>query len=336
MKENKLATKMKPPGVVSIIVPVYNVEKYLEQCLRSIIDQSYVSLEIILINDGSTDCSLDICKTFQKKDGRIMVVNQENLGVSAARNVGLAQAKGEYISFIDPDDLVHKEYIKKLYDNLIECNADISVCERKRFIINEPSANNNNKSTLYILSGQKARLETLYSKIFSSVWGKLYRKDVLRNIRFNESLRASQDLEFLDRALKNAKTVIVSLDKLYYYRLNPESTMLSKGKLDKRFDSIHAVNLIEDERDKDMILAKKCRLYSESALILNMLIFNREKYKSDYLRLRNNIKEARSKVLCNNYMRKIWRLHALIATLNIELAIYFFVALFAIRNRRLS
>lgn len=115
--------------MISIIVPVYNVEKYLDRCVQSILIQSFKRFELILVNDGSTDNSFEICQKYRKKDSRVILISQENKGLSAARNTGLNNAHGDYICFIDSDDFIEKDYLKLLLNNLKSNNADISICE---------------------------------------------------------------------------------------------------------------------------------------------------------------------------------------------------------------
>lgn len=117
--------------LISIIVPVYNVEQYLDDCLISIINQTYKNLEIILIDDGSTDKSGKICDEYAKKDSRIIVIHKENGGVSSARNAGLRIAKGAYIGFVDPDDWIAEDMYEVLYSNAKKYDADVSVCKYK-------------------------------------------------------------------------------------------------------------------------------------------------------------------------------------------------------------
>ena len=115
--------------VISIIVPVYNVEKYLDRCIQSILVQSFKKFELVLINDGSTDNSLKICQKYREEDNRIVLISQPNKGLSAARNTGLENIHGEYVCFIDSDDFVEKNYLRSLYNNLEKNKADISICE---------------------------------------------------------------------------------------------------------------------------------------------------------------------------------------------------------------
>ena len=113
---------------VSIIIPVYNVQKYLRKCLDSIVNQTFKNIEIIIINDGSSDNSLNICKEYSKKDKRINIINKHNEGVSKARNTGLLYATGEYISFIDSDDWVEQNMIEELYNSITSNKADLCIC----------------------------------------------------------------------------------------------------------------------------------------------------------------------------------------------------------------
>ena len=110
---------------ISIIVPVYNCEKYISNCINSVLEQSFKDFELILVDDGSSDRSFEICESFAKKDSRVRAIHQPNSGVSRARNIGLDEAKGEYIGFVDGDDCVDKEMYERLYKNLADNNADI-------------------------------------------------------------------------------------------------------------------------------------------------------------------------------------------------------------------
>jgi len=129
--------------LISIIVPIYNVEIYLEKCLNSIINQTYKNIEILLINDGSSDNSLRICKKYQKKDKRIVLINKKNGGLSSARNAGIDKASGNYLLFIDSDDYIEIDMIEKLYNNIKSNNADISICN---FFITKKNKDRKNKS----------------------------------------------------------------------------------------------------------------------------------------------------------------------------------------------
>lgn len=116
---------------ISVVVPIYNVDRWLPRCLTSIIGQSFTEFELLLVNDGSTDDSLEICQSFSKKDERIKIINKENGGLSDARNAGIDIAQGRYIVFVDSDDYLERNYLFNLYHNIIKTNADIAMCEYK-------------------------------------------------------------------------------------------------------------------------------------------------------------------------------------------------------------
>ena len=173
---------------ISVVVPIYNVEKYLEKCIKSILNQTYNNLEIILVNDGSTDNCLNICKKFEKIDKRIFVINKENGGLSEARNYGIDKATGKYITFVDSDDYIDEDYLEFLYKNLIINNCDISICNPR--IVYEDGGKSR---TLYkycfpqniVLEGEKALEMMLYQKKFdNSAWGKLYKINLFDEIRY--------------------------------------------------------------------------------------------------------------------------------------------------------
>ena len=154
------------PGI-SLVVPVYNVQEYLPECLDSLLGQSFAAIEIILVDDGSTDASAEICDRYAARDGRIRVVHQQNAGVSKARNVGIRLARGKYLGFVDGDDWVDRDYCKRLYETLIDYRADISICSyyvaRSRKTIPEAA---DGKITIY---DRKEAIRMLYEDVRSGV-----------------------------------------------------------------------------------------------------------------------------------------------------------------------
>lgn len=206
--------------LISIIVPIYNVEKYLSECLDSIINQTYKNLEIILIDDGSTDNSGKICDKYAKKDKRIVVIHRTNGGVSSARNLGLKIANGSYIGFVDADDWIANDMYENLYINLKKFNADISVCKFKNVYKRKNIVHNDEKySNLVSLNSEQA-LEILFDikKCYSwSLWNKLYKKEILSN--FDEKLTIAEDLMQIFKIYfnKNVITSFENKEKYFYY-----------------------------------------------------------------------------------------------------------------------
>ncbi len=210
--------KEKKP-LISIIVPVYNAEPYLQKCIDSIINQSYMNLEIILINDGSTDKSGEFCNEYQKKDTRIKVIHKENSGVSEARNAGLDAATGEFISFIDADDYIEPDF----FAELIKYDADVVV-----------SGTDVNQG-IYQISDI---IDDYYSfSGFSGPCEKLYKKSILNGVRFRKDLNIGEDIIFNLSVLKNIKTVFYTPYKGYHITNNPTSlTRSGLGKYNFRLD----------------------------------------------------------------------------------------------------
>ena len=206
--------------LISIIIPCYNAESTLAKCLDSAINQSYQKLEIIVINDGSTDQTLDIIKKYQKKDSRIIPINQENSGVSKARNQGIEKASGNYICFIDSDDWVEDDYCSVLYQSIIENSADISVAEafyedeNGKHIEKQQAFNSSN----LIFDRQTALKLLLEDKIIQShPWAKLYKSALLKTISFPENLEAFEDYYTMFKVFNNAGKVVKLDKKIYHY-----------------------------------------------------------------------------------------------------------------------
>ena len=220
---------MKKNDLVSIIIPIYNVEEFVEKCLKSVINQTYKNVEIILIDDGSKDNSKQICDNYAKIDNRIKVIHKKNEGVSKARNIGLDIAKGEYIAFVDADDYIEKNYIEELYNLSIETNADITICGVKDEDYAGNIFNESNEITKK-LNREEMLKELLNEKYFFSVcWAKFYKKETIANIRFNENMKIAEDLEFLYKLLDNINVVYIDTVKKLYHFLFREGSATRQG-----------------------------------------------------------------------------------------------------------
>ena len=212
-------------SLVSIIIPVYNVEKYLDKCIASVVNQTYTNLEIILIDDGSPDNCPTICDQWQAKDSRITVIHQQNGGLSIARNEGLKLATGEYIGFVDSDDWIEPDMVELLLTALLETDADIAVCNyqlesegskaiRKIAVSSERKLYSNEEVLIIIIIGG--------SFITTVVWNKLYRKNVLSNIKFPEG-KIHEDNLWTPQVVGNSKRIVYIEDSLYHYVIRKES-----------------------------------------------------------------------------------------------------------------
>ena len=214
--------------LISVIIPVYNVEKYLRRCLDSVIAQTYQNLEIICVDDGSIDESGRICDQYAVRDARIKVIHQENQGRSAARNKGLDAAEGEYIAFVDSDDYILEDMYKKMLDKLLNYNVDLCVCQWQyefsdgRQVVKKKNID----PTIY---GCKTSLEFarfLYrgnyeNGVVVAAWNKLYRRALLDKIRFEG--RIHEDEAFSGRIMAKNISVYVMEEQFYVYAQNGDS-----------------------------------------------------------------------------------------------------------------
>lgn len=206
---------------ISIILPVYNAYKYLRETLDSVLAQTYIDFELIALNDGSNDNSLVILRDYEKKDSRVLVIDKPNSGVSDTRNIGVSQAKGEYVAFLDADDLYSPEYLSAMIHAAEEKNADIVVCEYETFR-NVPieiyKRERSNKAQLTDIQ------KLLDSGLMTSMQIKLFRKDLLQNssIQLDKKMTYGEDLFFCWKACLMGKTIYQINEKLYGYRLSGE------------------------------------------------------------------------------------------------------------------
>ena len=219
---------------VSIIIPVFNVENYLERCLKSVICQSFKDIEIIIINDGSTDKSLEICKKFAELDKRIILINQENSGVSAARNAGINISTGKYISFVDSDDFIEHDMIEFLLNNLEKNNADIATCGLYDcYIKNNNKIKricNKNKNKFGIIDSHEALKEIFINgKVSFFIYDKLYKKKIFDNLRFCENI-IYEDAEIMPKIITRASKIFYNFSPKYYYLRHENSITSSKFK----------------------------------------------------------------------------------------------------------
>lgn len=239
-------------SLISVIIPVYNTEQYLSRCLDSVIASDYRNLEVICIDDGSTDNSLMVLKEYATKDDRIKVVDVPNGGVSKARNIGLDQANGEYITFIDSDDWIHKDFFNILVNCIEIYKVDIAVCHFSRNV-RLSQANIVYADALPKIHNGKSGLES--HTIKSYIGGHVYKRNLLLNHHFDENVKISEDTLFnieLFANNPNIKTVLIDIE-LYYYNNRPGSAMNTCNGLD--FKSLSYIYLDRAEQADDKYVA---------------------------------------------------------------------------------
>lgn len=217
-------------NMFSVIVPVYNVEKYLDKCLASILGQTFKDYECIIVDDGSPDNSNTIIDNYVKKDQRFKVIHQKNMGLSAARNVGLDIAKGDYITFIDSDDYIANDYLEKFASKITSTDADIVICgfiEVYAEYIKEVSSKSENTDEI--------KKNILADVLHAYPWNKCYKKDLFQNIRFPVN-KIFEDLLTIPEVCLNAHKIVCIHEKLYYYNRQNLNSITSNLSTEKRYD----------------------------------------------------------------------------------------------------
>lgn len=222
--------------MISVIVPVYNVEKYLNRCVKSILSQTYRDYEVLLIDDGSTDKSNELCNLWIQRDNRIKVYYQQNQGLSAARNTGIKYAKGEWITFLDSDDYIEKHYLEILVHNMQMTSADISCCDYLRTDKWQIKGIDYVSNQYIELKGNDILVFYLENDIVSA-WAKLYKRELFSNIKFPVG-KINEDISTIFQIFCKAKKVTYSYSRLYFYYKNNEG--ITKQKFEYK-----NINLIE-------------------------------------------------------------------------------------------
>lgn len=301
--------------MISIIVPVYNVEKYLERCIESILSQTYKNFELIIINDGSSDKSIDICEKYKAIDSRIIFINQSNKGVSAARNVGLDIAKGDYVAFVDSDDYIENDMYEILINSIEGNNADISVCG---FYELRPNNKRNElfiKKESFIMKSEdcinKFFEENYIKDLMYAPWNKLFKRKVIGDIRFNEKLSMGEDILFIFECLGNCNSIFFNNKSKYNYIYRENSAMRAEFS-EKRFDYIKAFDYMEKiclERYPNLIKSVKKQCFYHKLNCCRKIILNsnhNEIYDIEFKKMLLYIEENKKIVFRKmNYKRKI-------------------------------
>lgn len=224
---------MKP--IISIIVPIYNVEKYLPKCIESILNQNFKEFELILINDGSTDNSGKICDLYAEKDNRIKIIHKKNGGVSSARNSGLNAVSGEYIGFVDPDDYIDKDMYRNLYELCKSNNCDIGICRLGREIDGE-LLNNNKEEKIIKLDKIQSMKELFKGNLYRfSLCNKIYKRNCFENVIFPEG-HIHEDLSTTYKLFANSNKAIYTSYEGYIY-VKRENSILTSTYSEKRLQA---------------------------------------------------------------------------------------------------
>ena len=293
--------------LISIIVPIYNVEKYINDCIQSIIEQTYKKIEIILINDGSTDKSGEKCNKYARKDKRITVINTKNEGVSKARNIGIQEAKGKYITFIDADDYVERNYVENLYRQCIDNCADMSICGIQDVTEKKIKVKKSNKIK-EILNSEEALKELLNEKYYPCVvWAKMYKKEIFKNIRFNEKTKIAEDLEIIYKLIDQCNKISVDTSK-YLYNYRKRKTSVTNSKYNEAWENEikicdQIINFIEKKYPNIKDFAIKRYIRINVSCIYKIL--NNKQQHDKIKKLKANINKYEKKLYVNTNFKNI-------------------------------
>lgn len=288
----------------SIIVPIFNAEKYIRRCIESILCQTYSDFEVILIDDGSNDHSLDICLEYSRKDSRVKVIQQKNKGVSSARNAGIEKSTGNWIIFIDADDRIAK--------NALEISAEV-LSKNKQIDTIAWGSNFENKDSIKQLikyEDDKIFTNIEFLKIpnfHQAVWGYIFSRNIIatNNLRFDEKLSMSEDKLFMLEYLLLASDIFTSKQQLYYYYYNIGSACNSSITLKKCLDQLYACSKIFALRNKYHISTIQIKRHNKTLLecfysffyLFNNRKWNKNEYKIAQKVFRDTLKSIKYKYI---------------------------------------
>lgn len=306
-------------AIISIIVPVYNAEKYLARCIDSILCQTFGDFELILVNDGSSDKSKEICEKYSESDPRIKLINQENSGVSATRNAGLDSASGEYIGFVDSDDFIEKNMYEELYNILKKTGADISVCGIKD-VYSEETGNFQKIENKVLTFDAKSALECILSGKLLTMYSvnKLYKKELFENLRYPVG-KIYEDTVVSVQIFSKCSRIAYSPAILYYYFRNSGSITFQKFSM-KDMDIIDSGEFVFDFIKKvspNLMKAAQYRRYWSYLYVLDkMVLCGINKNDREYYKIKKFVKKNIWNIISNPYFSFKRKLGALIITFN--------------------
>lgn len=281
--------------LVTIIVPIYNVEKYLNECIESILNQTYKNIEVVLVDDGSTDNSDEIIDEYTKKDSRIVAIHKKNEGVSSARNDGLKIARGEYICFADADDILMEDYVEYMYNMIERDKSDIALTKKMFSNFNNKQIKNDKQE---IYSGEDTAIDIMLYNIPIGVYCKMFKKNFIEkeNIRFLSDIYIGEGFNFNVKAFQKAQKVSIGYRKIYFYRRNNETSATTIFSYEKWKNGLKAIDVIKDNfsiKSKKTILAWHFAKWRTNVDVYSLLITSNTKQK--YRELYDNCKKIGKK-----------------------------------------
>lgn len=253
-------------SLISIVVPVYNAARYLHRCVNSVLNQTFVDWECILVDDGSTDDSGILCDEYANKDSRIHVIHKKNGGVSSARQLGLDTAKGTYVIHVDPDDWVEPNMLEKLYKKIIEDDADMVICD---FIWNRPTGISISSQCPSALDSKCIMIDLLSGRLHGSCCNKLIRRDVIvsYNVSFPQQLSIHEDLYFITKLLLN-DIKVTYLNKAFYHYVIGDNVNSISQKVGQSYEyDVMILNMFEKLLDGNECKKYAYRLFATKVIL---------------------------------------------------------------------
>ena len=290
--------------LISVIVPVYNVEKYLDKCVESIVNQTYKNLEIILVDDGSPDNCPTMCDAWTEKDSRIKVIHKENGGVSSARNIGLDNVTGDFVTFVDSDDWIDADTIGKMKD-IVDCDlcdiACVGFCYE--YLSDTP--------TSYIGSNFKYEgEEILYNYLMDNIrpeaCSKLYSYSVIGDVRFDSSIKYAEDLEFNYRAIKKAKCISSVDEAKYHYLQDSGNSSTTQLITDFRVNSYKVFErILEENKSNEKLCCAALNRFTVATLaIISRVMQDKDFTDKYYAELVNAVTKRKKDIFKNRLISK--------------------------------
>ncbi|MDX2776122.1 glycosyltransferase family 2 protein [Streptomyces caniscabiei] len=300
---------------ISVIIPVYNVEQYLERCVTSVLRQTYTNLEIWLVDDGSTDGCPGLCDDFAKKDARVKVIHKENGGLSDARNVAIDACNGDFIFCLDSDDFIADDTIELLYTSLVTHDADIATCGFVNHYTEVPEVTKNNAEL--VLNTEAALENMLYQKdVTTSAWGKLYKRSLFEGVRYPKG-KICEDLDTTYKLFSRSRTVVINTAIKLFYQQRTDSIINAQFS-PKRMDALQfAKDLVRyiDRIHPRVGTAARNRLFMEAVFIGVQIPLDKKEFARERQRCADVIRANRTVVLLDTASKPIYRLYALLSFL---------------------
>lgn len=305
--------------MISVIIPVYNVEDYIEECISSVKNQTYSNIEVIIVNDGSKDESISRARTIIGDDSRFIIIDQSNQGLSAARNNGLRMAKGEYYTFVDSDDCLEENMLECLYKAILRDNADVSLCGTTLLINGELKKNEPPYSG--IVPADEVISDFIYQRngMIHSAWGKLFKRSMQSKTVFPVG-RLYEDQFVMYNVFSNAKCAVCNQTS-YIYRIRSNSIITAKDNIDKKtLDIMDSIDVVEKALSDHSELKKACyyKRINDSIQIVKFCIIGNVQ-NAAYQKAMNDIKKSSIQKLRNCGMSKPHIAQALMIKYNVWL-----------------